>query len=350
MFGLNTSEIIWVVDKLRELGLLDCLQLLHYHIGSQIPNIRDIRAGVLEASRVYVGLVEEGAKMGYLDLGGGLAVDYDGSHTNYHHSRNYTIDEYCVDIVETVGETLSAKGIAHPTLITESGRATIAYFSVLLFNILEATKFEPAELSAELPEDANDMTKELLNIYNTINTRNLQEFFHDAIYYRDELRILFRNGRITLRERGLVEGLFWHIMVAVNRHVQKMKYVPDEFEGLDRALADTYYANILRLPIPARLRQSSDLPNHADPQVAGTPDQEGILLTSPAIATERSSISSISTMSAIRCRCTICMTTLYYLGVPGWRLSGDVGRLHNLLGDTNVVSITIDPVEVSLSL
>jgi len=348
VFGLNTSEIIWVVDKLRELGLLDCLQLLHYHIGSQIPNIRDIRAGVLEASRVYVGLVEEGAKMGYLDLGGGLAVDYDGSHTNYHHSRNYTIDEYCVDIVETVGETLSAKGIAHPTLITESGRATIAYFSVLLFNILEATKFEPAELSAELPEDANDMTKELLNIYNTINTRNLQEFFHDAIYYRDELRILFRNGRITLRERGLVEGLFWHIMVAVNRHVQKMKYVPDEFEGLDRVLADTYYANISvfqSLPDSWAIKQIFPImPIH---RLLERPTREGIL--SDITCDCDGKIEQFVDLHDVRH--TLPLHDLhdneeYYLGaflVGAYQET--LGDLHNLLGDTNVVSITIDPVD-----
>ena len=107
--------------------MLDCLRLLHYHIGSQIPNIRDIRAGILEACRVYCGLVEEGAPMGYLDLGGGLAVDYDGSHTNYAASRNYTLDEYCVDVIETVAETLSSKNIPHPNIITESGRATVAY-------------------------------------------------------------------------------------------------------------------------------------------------------------------------------------------------------------------------------
>jgi hypothetical protein len=114
VFGLNTAELMELVDKLREENMLDCFRLLHYHIGSQIPNIRDIRAGALEAARVYAGLVEEGAAMGYLDLGGGLAVDYDGSHTNYMHSRNYTLAEYCVDVVETIGETLMANDIEQP--------------------------------------------------------------------------------------------------------------------------------------------------------------------------------------------------------------------------------------------
>ncbi len=124
--------------------MLDCLQLLHYHLGSQIPNIRDIRSGVLEAGRYYADLKQEGAPLGFLDLGGGLAVDYDGSQTNYDYSKNYSLDEYCLDVVEAIMSVLDPQGIAHPVIITESGRATVAYSSVLLFNILDVTRFEPA--------------------------------------------------------------------------------------------------------------------------------------------------------------------------------------------------------------
>jgi arginine decarboxylase len=142
LFGLTTSQIVELVDSLREHDMLDCLQLLHYHLGSQIPNIRDIRSGVLEACRYYVDLVKEGAALGYLDLGGGLAVDYDGTQTNFEYSKNYSLDEYCTDIVETIMTTLDPEGIAHPVIVTESGRATVAYSSVLLFNILDVTRFE----------------------------------------------------------------------------------------------------------------------------------------------------------------------------------------------------------------
>ena len=344
VFGLNTSELMAMVDLLRQEDMLDCLRLLHYHIGSQIPNIRDIRAGVLEASRVYVGLVEEGAAMGHLDLGGGLAVDYDGSHTNYHHSRNYTIDEYCVDIVDTVGETLNSKGIAHPTIITESGRATIAYSSILLFNILDATRFEPSSIPEDLPEDSNEMTKDLMNILKNMSQKNLQENFHDAIYYRDELRILFKNGRISLRERGLAESVFWHIMVSVIKEVKKLKYVPDEFEGLDKALADIYYGNL-------SIFQS-------------LPDSWAIKQIFPIMPihrlNERPTRNAI--ISDITCDCdgkieqfvdlhderqTLPLHELreneeYYLAaflVGAYQET--LGDLHNLLGDTNVVSINI---------
>ncbi len=344
VFGLNTAELIEMLDYLRQQNLLDCLQLLHYHIGSQIPNIRDIRGGVLEATRIYIGLVEEGAAMGYLDLGGGLAVDYDGSHTNYRHSRNYTLSEYCVDIIETVGEALTAKGITHPTIITESGRSTVAYSSILLFNILDVTRFEPSSVPDNLPEDANEMTKDLMNILNNINPKNLQEVFHDAIYYRDELRILFKSGRISLRERGIAESAFWHSMVSINKEVKRLKYVPDEFEGLDKALADIYYGNFSvfqSLPDSWAIKQIFPImPIH---RLNERPTRNAII-------------------SDITCDCdgkieqfvdlhderqTLHLHELqeneeYYLAVfLVGAYQETLGDLHNLLGDTNVVSIHI---------
>ncbi|MBO4489745.1 MAG: biosynthetic arginine decarboxylase [Lentisphaeria bacterium] len=346
VFGLNTADIMALVDRLRQENMLDCLRLLHYHIGSQIPNIRDIRAGVLEASRVYVGLVEEGAKMGYLDLGGGLAVDYDGSHTNYMHSRNYTLDEYCVDVIETVAETLTAKGVEHPVIITESGRATIAYYSVLLFNILDVTKFEPSRIPDRIPEDASEMTKDLVGILGNINSKNLQECFHDAIYYRDEIRILFKNGRIPLRERALAESAFWHIMVTVSKEVKKLKYVPDEFENLEAALADVYYANISvfqSLPDSWAIKQLFPImPVH---RLNERPTRNAIL--SDITCDCDGKIDHFTDLHDVRR--TILLHELrpdeeYYLGaflVGAYQET--LGDLHNLLGDTNVVSVRISP-------
>ncbi len=345
VFGLNTAELIGAVDTLRKENMLDCLRLLHYHIGSQIPNIRDIRDGVIEASRVYCGMVEEGAKMGFLDLGGGLAVDYDGSHTNFNLSRNYSLDEYCVDVVETVSEILNSKNIAHPTIITESGRATVAYYSVLLFNILDVTRFESAQIP-ELPENASEHTKDLVAILGNISPKNIQESFHDAIYYRDELRILFKNGRISFRERATAESAFWNVMASVHREVKKLKYIPDEFEGLDTALADIYYANISvfqSLPDAWAIDQLFPImPIH---RLKEFPNRQGII-------------------SDITCDCdgkidkfvdlhderhTLSLHELkeddeYYLAaflVGAYQET--LGDLHNLLGDTNVVSVNISP-------
>ena len=345
VFGLNTSELINVVDRLRDEEMLDCVQLLHYHIGSQIPNIRDIRNGIIEASRVYCGLVEEGCKMGYLDLGGGLAVDYDGSHTNYHLSRNYSLDEYCVDVVETVSEILSSKGVEHPTLITESGRATMAYYSVLIFNILDTTRFESYQLPP-VPENACEYTKDMVAILGHINTKNLQESYHDAIYYRDEIRILFKNGRISFRERALAETAFWNIMSAINREVKKLKYIPDEFEGLDSAMADIYYANISvfqSLPDAWAIDQLFPImPLH---RLQEFPNRQGIL--SDITCDCDGKIDKFVDLHDVRH--TLPLHELheeeeYYLGVfLVGAYQETLGDLHNLLGDTNIISVNISP-------
>ncbi|MFO7724274.1 MAG: biosynthetic arginine decarboxylase, partial [Oceanipulchritudo sp.] len=161
VFGLNTYQVMEVVDTLKEKGAIDCLQLLHFHLGSQLPNIRDIRNAATEACRVYCGLAKEGAPMSMLDLGGGLAVDYDGSHTNSSSSCNYTLDEYARDMVEVVKGIVDEEALPHPMIVTESGRATVAYYSVLLFNILEVSRLSVSEKLPRLHEDAHELTRNI---------------------------------------------------------------------------------------------------------------------------------------------------------------------------------------------
>lgn len=345
VFGLNTAQVIEVVDTLREKEMLDCLQLLHYHLGSQIPNIRDIRAAVTEAARIYTGLVQEGAAMGVLDLGGGLAVDYDGSHTNFAASRNYSVNEYAADIVEVVKKTLDEAEIAHPVIVTESGRATVAYYSVLLFNILDVSKFESHPPPEKLPEDAPEYLQNMFAIPQGLTTKNVQEGYNDAIYYRDEIRQLFKHGNISLRDRALGEQMFWHIMMRVRGLIRQMKYVPDEFEGLDKKLADIYYGNFSvfqSLPDAWAIDQLFPImPIH---RLSETPNRQGII-------------------ADITCDCdgkidrfidlhdvadTLALHELredeeYYMGVfLVGAYQETLGDLHNLLGDTNVVSVRID--------
>lgn len=348
VFGLNTSELIKAVDHLKKHDMLGCLKLLHYHIGSQIPNIRDIRAGVLEACRTYRGLVEEGAPMGYLDLGGGLAVDYDGSHTNFASSSNYSMDEYSYDIVETILSTLSDTDIPHPTIITESGRSTVAYSSILLFDILDICKFEPSPLSETLPENANEQLQNLMESYKTISIRNLQECYNDAIYYRDELRQLFRSGRISLRDRATGDVIFWHIIVKVAAMVKKLKYVPDEFENIDALTSDIYYCNFSLfqslpdvwaidqlfpiMPIhklnkcPTREAILSDITCDCDGKIDRFIDLRDVKNTLPLHDID------------------IDANEEYILGaflVGAYQET--LGDLHNLMGDTNVVTVRLNP-------
>ncbi len=344
VFGLSMIQIMEAVDYLKKNDLLDCLKLLHYHIGSQIPNIRDIRAGVLEAARIYAGLCQEGAPMGYLDLGGGLAVDYDGSHTNFPSSRNYTTEEYCVDIIETVMETLERNNIPHPVLITESGRATVAYYSVLLFNILDVSRFETQQISNEAPRNCHEQTKNMFEVFKMIKPKKLQECYHDAIYYRDEIRERFKSGEIGLRERSLAESVFWNIMNRIASETKKLKYIPDEFEHLDSALSDIYYGNFSvfqSLPDSWAIKHLFPIvPVH---RLDEQPSKHGILADITCDCDGK--IDNFIDLHDVKHTLPLHEFKIdeeYYLGVfLVGAYQETLGDLHNLLGDTNVVSIRI---------
>jgi len=211
VFGLNAAQVIGVVDSLKASGHLPCLKMLHYHQGSQIPNIAAIREGATEAVRIYCDLVKEGAPMGVLDIGGGMAVDYDGSHTNFASSCNYSIQEYCTDIIEVVSQQCDRVGVPHPNLISESGRAVVSYYSVLVFNILDVTSAQTTDKEPEMPKNAPQNLANLFHVNKTLSKKNLQEAMNDAVYYRDQVRAMFLYGSATLRERGLAEAWYWHI-------------------------------------------------------------------------------------------------------------------------------------------
>ena len=243
IFGLSTASLMRLVDELRQAEMLHCLRLLHCHLGSQIPNIRNVRSGVLEACRFYAGLVEEGAPMGHIDLGGGLAVDYEGASTNSTHSMNYRLDEYCVNIVESICETLDPLGIDHPVIISESGRATVAYSSMLLFNILNVSNSMPVTTPGELPEDCVEMLKNLDGIQARLSVQNIQECYNDAVFYRDELRELFHHGQATLRERALAENIFLEVVHRITSMLPELNRVSPELQHLQEQLSDIYYGN-----------------------------------------------------------------------------------------------------------
>ena len=334
-----------VVDTLKSQEMLDCLQLLHYHLGSQISNIRDIRTGVMEGARMYQGLVQEGAPMGYLNLGGGLAVDYDGSHTNYIASRNYTLDEYSTDVVEAIMTILDEQNIPHPHIITESGRATVAYYSILLFNILDTSVVEESSVPEKLPEDSPEAVRNLHEVHASLSLRNLQECYNDAIYYHDEIRKLFSTGQVNLRTRNLGERIFWAIIMRIAREKTRLKNVPRDLEDIDVTLADIYYGNFSvfqSLPDAWAIDQLFPvIPVH---RLNEFPSRQGI-------------ISDITCDSDGRIdhfidpqgqKATLDLHPLkkgeeYYLGVfLVGAYQETLGDLHNLMGDTNVVSIRAD--------
>jgi len=345
LFGLTTAQIVQLIDELRGHEMLDCLQLLHYHLGSQIPNIRDIRSGVLEACRYYVDLAKEGAALGYLDLGGGLAVDYDGSQTNYGFSKNYSLDEYCSDIVEAIMTTLDPEGIAHPVIITESGRATVAYSSVLLFNILDVTHFEPAPASGKSPKGEHELIGNLRESLKSINPKNLQECFNDAVYYREEIRELFKRGQIRLRALSVAENIFLEIVRTIVRQMHGAKRVPPSLEGLEESLADIYYGNFSvfqSLPDVWAIEQVFPvMPVHRHTEA---PTRQAII----ADITCDSDGKIDRFIGARGVRKSLPVHPLvegepYYFGVfLVGAYQETLGDLHNLMGDTNVVSVRIN--------
>jgi arginine decarboxylase len=346
LFGLTTNELVAVVDTLRAADLLHCFQLVHFHLGSQISNIRSIRAGVLEACRYYIELVNEGAPLGYLDLGGGLAVDYDGSRSATRHSHNYSVQEYCIDVVEAIQESLDAHNIAHPTIVTESGRATVAHTAVLLFNILDVQHFEPGALPENLPADAHEMIANMWQSLSVINPTTVQECYNDVIYYRDQIRELFHRGDISLRHRALGEDLYLAALQKIARLLPQMKRIPAELETLPEQLADIYYGNFSvfqSLPDSWAIGQVfpvmpvhrlNEQPTRQAIIADLTCDSDGKLQKFAGPQGETSTLSLHHKNPGEE----------YYLGVfLVGAYQETLGDLHNLFGDTNVASVRINP-------
>lgn len=345
VFGLSMSQMVDVIDRLKRDDMLDCLRLLHYHIGSQIPNIGDIRAGVMEACRIYEELVCEGAQMGYLDLGGGLAVDYDGSNTNSQSSRNYSVEEYCYDIVEAIMTILDKNGIAHPNIVTESGRMTVAYYSMLLFNVLDVSSFLPNPLPEKVPAGTNDLLANLMSTLDMVAPKTLQECCNDVLYYRTQAMQMFKHGHITLRERAMSENIVRHILLKISRTAASMRHVPRDVDLINSELYDVYYGNFsLFQSLPdlwaidqifpvMPIHRLNEAPTHPAIISDITCDCDGKIDRFPNGSGGRGTIQLHEMKEGEE----------YYLGVfLVGAYQETLGDLHNLFGDTNVVSIHVN--------
>ena len=242
-FGLTVSEILRALEELKRDGMQDCFKLLHFHLGSQIPNIRHIKQALNEAARIYVELHRRGAGLSYMDVGGGLGVDYDGSQTNFESSTNYTLQEYANDVVYHVQCLCDDAGVPHPTIISESGRAVVAYHSALIFNVLGVSGLGDGEIPAELPPESEQPLADLMDTYNNVTVRNLLEAYHDAQQALELAMNLFSGGYLPLDQRSLAENLFWAICRKIQKLVRQLEYVPEDLQGLDALLSDTYFCN-----------------------------------------------------------------------------------------------------------
>jgi arginine decarboxylase len=242
-FGLTTPELLHAVQVLRQEGLQESFKLLHFHVGSQITNIRTVKDAVKEATRIYAKLQKMGLNLEFLDVGGGLGVDYDGSRTSFDSSINYSLQEYVSDVVYSVQEVCQAEEVREPNIVSESGRALVAHHSVLIVNVFGSIEVGATPISMVESPDEDDVVKEMRYLSQNLTSKNLLEHFHDAVQRKEEALSMFKLGFLSLEDKAKVEHIFWNICKVIHKNSAGLKYVPDEVEALGKALADQYLCN-----------------------------------------------------------------------------------------------------------
>jgi len=243
-FGLSAAELVEAVNLLRGWNMLDRLQLLHFHVGSQISAIRKIKTALREAGQLFVGLYKMGCTgLRFFDVGGGLGVDYDGSQTNFGSSINYTVQEYANDVVFTIEECCDPEQVPHPTIVSESGRAVAAHHSIMVMDVLGVTEYSHEKVPAKLPKGAEPVLRNLWDTYDALKQKNLRESYHDALEYKDQALQLFNLGHLGLERRVQCEELFWAICHKALDIIRSLSHVPEELQGMEAMLSDTYFCN-----------------------------------------------------------------------------------------------------------
>lgn len=344
-FGLNSSELLLALKMLEEKGLKDCLHLIHFHIGSQITKIRRIQTALREAAQYYINLHKMGYNVDFVDCGGGLGVDYDGTRSSSSESSvNYSIQEYVNDCIYTFIDAANKNGVPHPNLITESGRSLTAHHSVLVIDVLETASLPAMPEEFEPTEEEHQLVKDLYEIWDNLNPRSMLEDWHDAEQIREESLDLFALGIVDLQTRAEIESMYWSVCREINMLSKSMKHVPDELRNLDKLLADKYFCNFSLfqslpdswaidqlfpiLPIqrlderPTRNATLQDITCDSDGKIAN-------------FVTNRN-ISHVLPLHPLK------KGEPYYLGVFLVGAYQEIlGDLHNLFGDTNAVHISV---------
>lgn len=345
-FGLNSSELLDALSFLEKNNLIDCLKLIHFHIGSQITKIRRIKNALREAMQFYVQLFKMGFKIEFVDIGGGLGVDYDGTRSSMgENSMNYSIQEYVNDSVSALVDVCTKNDIPHPNIITESGRSLTAHHSVLIIEVLETTQLPIWNDNEEIQEDAHELAKELYMIWDRINATTLFEDWHDALQIREEALELFSLGLLDLKTRAQIEKLFWSVARDVNDLADNMKHPPEELRKVDRMLPEKYFCNFSLfqslpdswaidqlfpiMPIqrldekPSRRCTIQDITCDSDGKISRFVSPQGMSYSLPVH--------------------TFRQDEKYYIGVFLVGAYQEIlGDLHNLFGDTSAVHISVD--------
>ena len=344
-FGLTSSELLEALRILDEKGLHNCLRLIHFHIGSQITKIRRIQTALREAAQFYINLHKMGYNVDFVDCGGGLGVDYDGTRSpSSESSVNYTIQEYVNDCVYTFVDAANKNNIQHPNIITESGRSLAAHHSVLVIDVLETASLPRMSEEFEPTETDHQLVKDLYEIWDNLNPRSILADWHDAEQIREEALDLFAHGIVDLKTRAEIEGMYWSICREINTLTKQLKHVPEELRKMDKLLADKYFCNFSLfqslpdswaidqlfpiLPIqrlderPTRNATLQDITCDSDGKIANFVTNRHISHVLPVHQPKK--------------------TEQYYLGVFLVGAYQEIlGDMHNLFGDTNAVHISV---------
>lgn len=344
-FGLNSSELLEAIDYLHRRDLTDCLKLIHFHIGSQITRIRSIKNALREAMQFYVQLTRTGFDIDFVDIGGGLGVDYDGTrNSSSESSMNYSIQEYANDALYALTDACDKNGLKQPNIITESGRSLTAHHSVLVVDVLETTTLPQWKESEEVSPDDHELARELYDIWDKLDQQRLFESWHDALQIREEALDLFSLGMLDLRTRAMVEKLFWSIAREVGEIAGAMKHAPEELRKVTKMLPDKYFCNFSLFqslpdswaidqvfPIvplsrldekPTRMATIQDITCDSDGKISNFISDHGTASSLPVHALKPGEP--------------------YYLGVFLVGAYQEIlGDMHNLFGDTNAVHISV---------
>lgn len=345
-FGLNSSELLEAIEIAKDNKALDFIRLIHFHLGSQITKIRKIKSGLRECSQFYVELKKMGCNIEFVDIGGGLGVDYDGTRTSNPSSINYSIQEYANDAISMIQDACDKNGLSHPNVVTESGRSLTAHHSVLVFDVLETAQV-PSWDDEEDKVDENDheQVKDLYQVYQSLNQSNMFEAWHDAQQIREEALDRFSFGILGLKTRAQIEKLYWSVAQEIHDMAQGLKHAPEELRALSKLLADKYFCNFSlfqSLPDAWAIDQIFPIiPIHKlneRPARVGT--LQDITCDSDGKIDHFIGVKNFSHYLPIH---ELKNNEPYYLGVFLVGAYQEIlGDLHNLFGDTNAVHITVD--------
>ena len=345
-FGLTSSELLEALDMLEAKGMKDCLKLIHFHIGSQITKIRRIQTALREASQFYIQLHHLGYDVEFVDCGGGLGVDYDGTRSsNSESSVNYSIQEYVNDSISIMVDASNKNNIPHPNIITESGRSLTAHHSVLIFEVLETASLPSMDEDFEVSADDHELVQELYQIWDNLNQSRMLEAWHDAQQIREESLDLFSHGIVDLKTRAQIERMYWSVTREINQIASGLKHAPDEFRNLDKLLADKYFCNFsLFQSLPDSWAIDQIFPIMPIQRLDERPDRTATLqdITCDSDGKIANFVTSRNVAHDLPVH-TIKAKESYYIGVFLVGAYQEIlGDMHNLFGDTNAVHVSVD--------